>query len=163
MKIALKEWAVVIEAMAAGRQIFLLRKGGIAEASAGFELRHREFLFFPTWEHQHLDSVRPEFHRFFSEITEPDPENLTISYMGRVTDILMVPRSRPRMDHLNPHHIWTEAYVDKRYEYRPDLPLFIVIVRLFRLSESGKIPLDRRYAGLPVVGRVVRGRSHGFA
>ena len=33
MKIALKEWAVVIEAMAAGHQIFLLRKGGIASRS----------------------------------------------------------------------------------------------------------------------------------
>ena len=151
MKIALKEWAVVIEAMAAGHQIFLLRKGGIAEASAGFEPsfepRRREFLFFPTWEHQHLDSVRPEFHRFFSEITEPDPENLEIRYMGRVTDILVAPRSHPRIDHLNPHHIWTEACVDKRYEYRPGLPLFIVIVRLFRLSEPRRIPLERRYAG----------------
>ena len=151
MKIALKEWAVVIEAMAAGHQIFLLRKGGIAEASAGFEpgfeLRRREFLFFPTWEHQHLDSVRPEFHRFFSEITEPDPENLEIRYMGKVTDVRMAPRSRPHIDHLNRHHIWTEAYIDKRYDYRPDLPLFIVIVRLFRLSEPRTIPLDPRYAG----------------
>ena len=147
MKIALKEWAVVIEAMAAGDQIFLLRKGGIAETGPGFEPRHREFLFFPTWEHQHLDSVRPEFHRLFSEISEPDPENLEIRYMGRVAEVRMAPPSRSHMDRLHRHHIWTDAYLDMRYQYRPDLPLFIVIVRLFRLSEPRTIPVDRRYAG----------------
>ncbi len=147
MKIALKEWAVVIEAMAAGHQIFLLRKGGIAEAGPGFEPTHREFLFFPTWEHQHRDSVRPEFHRLFSKTAEPGPENLEIRYMGKVTDVRMAPSSRPQMDHLTPHHIWTDTYVDKRYDYRPDLPAYVVIVRVFRLSEPRRIPLDPRYAG----------------
>jgi len=151
MKTALKEWAVLIEAMAAGHQIFLLRKGGIAEtgpgSEPGFELAHREFLFFPTWEHQHLDSVRPEFHHLFSEIIGPDPENLEIRYAGKVTDVLIAPHLRPHIDHLNSRHIWTDAYVDKRYDYRPGLPLFVVIVRLFRLSEPRMIPLDPRYAG----------------
>ena len=151
MKTALKEWAVVIEAMAAGHQIFLLRKGGIAETGPGFEPglkpAHREFLAFPTWEHQHLDSVRPEFHYLFSNIAEPNPENLEIRYSGQVADVLTAPRSRSEIEHLNSRHIWTDNYVDKRYEYRPDLPLFVVIVRLFRLREPHIIPLDPRYAG----------------
>ena len=67
--------------------------------------------------------------------------------MGKVTDVRTAPRSRPQMDHLNRRHIWTEACIDKRYDYRPDLPLFIVIVRLFRLSQPRTIPLDPRYAG----------------
>ena len=147
MKIALKEWAVVIEAMAAGHQIFLLRKGGIAEDGPGFEPRHREFLFFPTWEHQHRDSVRPQFHRLFSRIAEPDPENLEIRYLGKVTGLQLAPPSRSEMNDVIAHHIWTDAYIDQRYGYRPDLPLFIVIVRLFRLREPQRIPLDPQYAG----------------
>ncbi|MGH9628683.1 MAG: DUF1802 family protein, partial [Bryobacteraceae bacterium] len=61
MNIALKEWASVVSALGTGRQILLLRKGGIVEARrGGFELRHHEFLFFPTYEHQHADSLKPE-------------------------------------------------------------------------------------------------------
>ena len=37
MKTALKEWAVLVEALAEGGQTFLLRKGGIAEGKRGFE------------------------------------------------------------------------------------------------------------------------------
>ena len=59
MKAALKEWAVVVEALAQGEQNFLLRKGGIAEGKHGFELKHRRFLFFPTWEHPQQDWIRP--------------------------------------------------------------------------------------------------------
>ncbi len=151
MKTALKEWAVVIEAIAAGHQTFLLRKGGIAEASPGFEPglkpAHREFLAFPTWEHQHLDAVRPEFHHLFSKIAKPKPDQLEIRYMGEVTDVLTAPHSRLQIDHLTPRHIWTDTYIGKRYDYRPDLPLFVVIVRLFRLREPHIIPLDPRYAG----------------
>ena len=65
MTTALKEWAVVVAALARGDQFFLLRKGGIAEGKHGFELQHREFLFFPTWEHQHADWVRPEYGSLF--------------------------------------------------------------------------------------------------
>ena len=34
---AFKEWHVVVEALAAGEQILLLRKGGIAEGRGGFD------------------------------------------------------------------------------------------------------------------------------
>ena len=53
--------------MAQGKQVFLLRKGGIVEAGRGFELRHREFLFFPTFEHQHLRWVKPQFQELVKE------------------------------------------------------------------------------------------------
>ena len=39
---ALKEWAVVCKALEEGRQILLLRKGGIMEYRQGFEVKHDE-------------------------------------------------------------------------------------------------------------------------
>jgi hypothetical protein len=41
---ALKEWAVVCRALEEGRQVMLLRKGGILEYRQGFEVRHEKFL-----------------------------------------------------------------------------------------------------------------------
>jgi len=58
LKIALKEWAVVCRALERGRQILLLRKGGIYEAAGEFELEHRRFLLFPTYLHQKIEMLK---------------------------------------------------------------------------------------------------------
>src|SRR5713226_5681264 len=84
MNIALKEWAGIVEALRTGRQILLLRKGGIIEAAReGFVLKHREFLLFPTFEHQHRAAIRPEFHQL---VTEPDPDRIPIRLLVQLTD-----------------------------------------------------------------------------
>ena len=49
---ALKEWAVVVEIMGSGRQILTLRKGGIHPSDKNFRVLHKEFLLYPTYEHQ---------------------------------------------------------------------------------------------------------------
>ena len=147
MKTAFKEWAVVVEALAEGRQTFLLRKGGIAEGKRGFELKHDEFVFFPTWEHQHAASIRPEFHELFEKVKPPDPNVLEIRYVAKVTDVLRAPVEMEAIERLAPHHSWTEPFVRMRYEYRPDLPLLIVLPQIFRLPQPVHIPHDRRYAG----------------
>lgn len=146
MKVALKEWALVIEALARGEQVFLLRKGGIAEGRHGFELRHRKFLFFPTWEHQQVESVKSEYRDLFQQLQPRDPEAVAIAYSAEVTDVAPAP-SRDRFRQLAPHHIWTESFIDSRYGYRPDLPLFLVVVRVHRLPRATGIANDRRYAG----------------
>jgi hypothetical protein len=48
---ALKEWAITVEAMAQGDQVLLLRKGGIHEEGKDFRVIHDEFLFYPTYLH----------------------------------------------------------------------------------------------------------------
>ena len=93
MRIALKEWAVVIDALARGRQVFLLRKGGIAEGRDGFELSHREFLFYPTWEHQQAGLIRPEFREDFERSRPPSPNLVPVKYIGKVAAISTAPCS----------------------------------------------------------------------
>ena len=46
-----------------------------------------------------------------------------------------------------PEHIWAEPYLRMRYEYRPDLPLYVVQVNVFTLPKPVSIPHDRRYKG----------------
>ena len=59
--IALKEWAVVCKALEMGKQILLLRKGGILEYRNGFEIKHNKFFIYATYEHQSKDSIKNEF------------------------------------------------------------------------------------------------------
>jgi hypothetical protein len=144
---ALKEWAVVIEALASGRQRFLLRKGGIAEGKHGFELKHSEFLLYPTWEHQQADSIRAEFRDVFEQTRPRASGVVRLQYLAKATDVLRAPARVEDMGPVDADHIWAPSYLEKRYSYRPDLPLFVVILRLYRLDREGEIPEIRRYAG----------------
>src|SRR3954468_3258157 len=98
LSVALKEWATVCQALASGRQILLLRKGGIYESAGEFELEHRQFLFFPTYLHQNLKMLKPEAQAGF-ESHSTEPASVSLSMVGQVTDILPV-QSRALMDEL---------------------------------------------------------------
>ena len=69
-RFALKEWAVVVRALATGRQVILLRKGGIEEEPGEFRVEHAEFFLYPTFEHQHRKYVLSEFLRVFDQAIE---------------------------------------------------------------------------------------------
>lgn len=55
MRNALKEWAVVVDALGAGGQIIILRKGSLREERDGFTVEQPEFLLFPTLFHSQLE------------------------------------------------------------------------------------------------------------
>jgi hypothetical protein len=147
MNIALKEWAVVNEALSEGRQVFLLRKGGIAEGKRGFELLHRRFLLFPTWEHQHREALQPPWRDRFDALEPPDASVVELRYFAEAHDIAPAPVDPARFLAHPDAHVWTGAFFEKRYAYRPDLPLFVVAVRVFKLPEPVRIDNDRRYQG----------------
>jgi hypothetical protein len=147
VNIALKEWAVVIEALASGRQVFILRKGGIAEGKRGFELLHRRFLLFPTWEHQHREALQPEWRDRFDALEPPDASVIELRYLAEVHDIALAPPTPAPFLHRAKSHVWTREFFEKRYEYRPDLPLYAAALRVYELPNVVKIPNDRRYQG----------------
>src|SRR5687767_1695492 len=99
LQVGLKEWAIVCHALEQGRQIILLRKGGIRESGGEFELEHRQFLLFPTYLHQTLNGLKPSVHgQYVPNTTEPDQVKMTLA--GVVTDIVQV-QSRVQMDALD--------------------------------------------------------------
>jgi hypothetical protein len=146
VKIALKEWAVVIQALAEGRQLFLLRKGGIAEGKRGFEPKHNEFLLYPTWEHQHAESLKPEFQELFERLRPRRPGVVSIEYLACVSDVLPAPGIEP-MQRMSGLYIWADRYVRMRYDYRPERPLFVLVLRLYRLARAAELTENRLYAG----------------
>lgn len=130
-------------ALASGAQIFVLRKGGIVETK-GFEPKYPEFLLFPTFEHQHARYLKPGCGEL-----APDEAgaSLHVSHLARVVDVLRAPASLAEMQPLWHQHIWNEDFLRQRYAYRPDLPLHVMVVRVYRLGEPRNVPLRAAYAG----------------
>jgi hypothetical protein len=145
LAIALKEWAAVCQAMLTGRQIMLLRKGGVYEAKTGFELENPQFLLFPTYLHQHLKMLKPEAHAGF-EPHSAEPERITLSLAGQVTDIIRL-TSRQQMNAIDAEHIWTSPLIDMRFNYRPENPLYLLLVRAYKLPQPVTIDNTPAYAG----------------
>src|SRR4051794_5007251 len=145
LQVALKEWATVCRALETGRQMILLRKGGILEAIGGFELEHPQFLLFPTYLHQNLGMLKPDAHAGFEPHTA-EPQRIMLSSAGVVTDIVRL-QSRAQMDALDQEHVWTPPLIDMRFNYRPANPLYLLFVRAHRLPQPVTIENTPEYAG----------------
>ncbi len=145
LQIALKEWAAVCNALETGRQIILLRKGGIYEAAGEFELENPQFLLFPTYLHQNLNMLKPEAHAGF-EPAGAEPAEIRISALGVVDQIIQL-KSRSQMDAIDAEHIWTALLIDMRFNYKPQNPLYLMIVRTYRLAQPQVVANTPAYAG----------------
>ncbi len=86
--LALKEWAVAIKALGEGKQVLILRKGGIHKDDKEFPVVHPEFLIYPTYEHQNAELIKHAFADDLAQTLAEDdvPGLLTLSYWCTVTD-----------------------------------------------------------------------------
>jgi hypothetical protein len=145
LQIALKEWATVCNALESGRQMILLRKGGIYEAAGEFELENQQFLLFPTYLHQNLNMLKPEAHAGFTAVSA-EPGEVRISAAGVVTDVVQL-CSREQMDRIDDEHVWTKPLIDMRFNYKPQNPLYLMLVRAYRLHRTVTVANTPAYAG----------------
>ncbi len=145
LQVGLKEWAAVCSALERGRQIVLLRKGGIYEASGEFEIEHRRFFLFPSYLHQKLEQIKPEDRAGFEARTQ-EPKTVRLSAVGEITDILQL-QDRSQMEAINGEHIWGPGLIDMRFNYRPENPLYLLLVRVYRLEQPIAIENTLAYAG----------------
>src|SRR5829696_9182600 len=132
---ALKEWAVVCRALEEGRQVLLLRKGGILEYRQGFKVTHDKFLLFPTYEHQSKDHLQVDYANKLDEVLKDQPAigtNRITSYAESVEVKEITDRITLRM--LANYHIWNENYVNARMDYNPRKPISVILLCVFKLQ-----------------------------
>ncbi len=146
MRIAFKEWAVIVDALGTGRQILILRKGGISEGQGGFQVEHPEFLLFPTLFHQQRDSVLPEAQARFDQLVFPSPEILRIEYFCRVASWRRL-GSLAAAQQLEGRHVWKREVIAERFEWGRSKVIFALAVRTYRLRERIDLPMAASYAG----------------
>lgn len=146
--VALKEWATVLEAMAQGEQLVLVRKGGLLEPGSGFDLVSNAFVFYPTFEHQAVNYLRPEYRRYFDDAIERRaPEGQVRVELVGVAVSSQQSHDPEIVGRLSPFHIYNQGFVSQRLKWQPHQPLVIVVVRAFRLSAPQSLPVIARYAG----------------
>ena len=166
-----KEWAIVCEALGAGRQSIILRKGGIAEGRQGFSFKHREFFLFPTWFHEQPEKVMGTWAGQDSpsqnaELSEPDGqltsnverptqttvENISgealieIRYSARLESARTI-TSWDMAEALQPLHILKPEVIEERFNYDDAPGLHVAFVRVFRLIPSWYLPNEKKYGG----------------
>ena len=153
--IALKEWAAVVGALESGEQTILLRKGGIVEHKQGFRLRHRQFLLFPAHEHQHARFLKPGSSSYQLPIQTDSPKEapgqatpvLRIGSLAEADLVLEAPSSLDAALPLLEETIWNEDFLSQRYAYRPELPGWLLFLRVWRFPEPIFLPDRQSYAG----------------
>jgi hypothetical protein len=145
---ALKEWAVLVDAMARGDIIAMVRKGGIREQRAGFSVRHERFLFYPTFFHEKAHELQPRFSGTLEAVDVQRPESGTIrlEYVADVVGVWEVKELEP-LRGIEPEHGLAWEAVGSRFHYKNRPGVQVVAVRVSRLAEPVVVPEVRRYLG----------------
>jgi len=151
---ALKEWAVTCRALREGRQILLLRKGGIEDDYGVFSLEHQSFWLQPTYEHQSADRVKPQHRDLFDAVEETmrDGENLdfiVLELFARVEQVWALPPGEAaNLDKLRrAPHIYGDDYLALRLDYKPQHPLLAVALRVYRHEAPHVVPMRPEFLG----------------
>lgn len=145
---ALKEWAVLVDAMARGEIIAMIRKGGIREQRAGFSVRHDRFLLYPTFFHEKANEVAPRFVSRLdaSHSRQPAEGTIRIEYVADVLGVWEV-TSLDALRAIDEAHGLAWSAVESRFHYKNRPGVQVVAVRVARLPEAVIVPETRRYLG----------------
>ena len=145
---ALKEWAVLCDALARGEIVALVRKGGIREQRAGFAVRHDRFLLYPTYFHEKSAELQPRFaERIGDAAADRPPEGIIrIALVAEVVATWHV-RELERLRAIEQYHGMAWPAVVSRFEYRGTNDVRVIAARVLRLPRSHDVPETRRYQG----------------
>ena len=144
---ALKEWAVICQALADGKQAVLLRKGGIDEAAGAFAVEHTRFWLLPTYTHQQRDGIVESALPLLEQVEANRPASgvLRLTHWAEVTGVYDLRDEMPALllAHL---HLWSDQTVQKRFAYRSP-GLSVLAVRVYRAPAAHEVPDRPEYQG----------------
>lgn len=145
--VAFKEWASIVHALGMGKQILILRKGGIREEDGEFKVDHEEFYLFPTYEHQNKSDLKPEAYEDLEfALKTKSPAEIPVRYYAQVVGITHV-ADEGTLERFSSYHVWSEKAVHERFHFGREKGLYVMAVRVFELSKPHSIPSDPQYGG----------------
>lgn len=147
MRMAFKEWAVVVDALGRGDQIIILRKGGISEGRGGFHIEHERFFLFPTLFHQQRESVLPAAQLHYDALAPRlSPDFVRLEFFAEVVDWRFL-ESSETLRQLRGQHIWREEVVQDRFDWGQSQSIYALALRVFRLPRVVELPMRPEYGG----------------
>jgi hypothetical protein len=146
--IAFKEWQVVCDALASGRQSILLRKGGIHEGRSGFSFAHEAFFLFPTRFHAQGDQVREGEVKVLPEWQPGDI--LQITHHAEALWAVTL-GDWEKVAALETYHIYSEATVRERFDWEgkgmSSGSIHAALVRVRELAEPWQLVYQPSFGG----------------
>jgi hypothetical protein len=138
----------VCKALEEGRQVILLRKGGIMEYRQGFEVKHTDFFLYPTFEHQSKESLQPNYANKLDIVLQNGPVN----NRNRITScaaVVLVKEitNKSVLERLEKYHIWNEQYINVRFSYNPKRPLNVVLLRVYKMNTPLEVDVKPELTG----------------
>jgi hypothetical protein len=148
MRIAFKEWAIIVDALGRGEQIIILRKGGLGDGHGGFRPEHPRFLLFPTLFHQQREAVLPAAQIRLEEIAPAFSDSSTLR-LEFFADVVAVQRldSLAAAGSLRGQHIWRDEVIARRFNWGKEENIHALMVRVFRLPRTIELPMSPGYGG----------------
>jgi hypothetical protein len=145
---ALKEWASICKALEAGRQLILLRKGGIDEPDGTFRVAHPRFFLFPTFAHQRPDLLKPEARSLLAETLacRTDPSVVPLDLHATVTASYEI-GDPARLERLDQEHVLASSYATERLRWKPRQPLWALVVRVHRVIDPPLLRITADHGG----------------
>jgi hypothetical protein len=145
---ALKEWAVLVDAMARGEIAAMVRKGGIREQRAGFSVRHDRFVLYPTFFHEKESDLAPRFLERLGESHDrrPDQGTIRLEYVADVLGSWSV-SELDRLRAIDAEHGLAWSAVESRFNYKGKLGVQVIALRVSRLARPVVVPEIKRYQG----------------
>jgi hypothetical protein len=147
VRVAFKEWAVVVDALSRGDQIIVLRRGGISEDPGGFTIEHERFLLYPTLFHQQRELVqRGAQDRYDLIAPRLSPSQVSIECMVEMADWKPITSAAAALA-LRNQHVWRDEVIMERLERAGEGSLYAMAVRVFRLPLPVVLPIQPHYGG----------------
>jgi hypothetical protein len=149
VRVAFKEWEIVVDALGRGDQILLLRKGGIHEGRGGFRPEHRRFLLFPTRYHQQRECVVASAKARFDEMLHRRPvsaEMVRVEFGAELAEARRL-ETLAQAKSLHGQHIWRDEVIERRFDWGKERGIHVLAVRVFRLARAVALPMTMAYAG----------------
>ncbi len=145
---ALKEWAVIVKMLTEGKQILVARKGGIVEVDNRFEVQEKEFFLYPTFEHQQIDAILPQYQPDLMDTMNEKPSDRRLSLPGYavVEDIYKI-HDLTKLEALQDYYIWTHDSIAMRFNWNKDRILYLLTLRVYKLPQIHTLPWNDSYSG----------------
>jgi hypothetical protein len=135
--VAFKEWSGICRALAEGRQVVIVRKGGIADGPGGFAPEHPDFWLYPTEVHQAQHGLREGWGERPAASAPDSVGPVAISALAHVEHLRHLD-SEDLLPALEPFHVWTLETLRKRFHYRKP-GLWLLGVRVLRTDQRRTI------------------------
>lgn len=144
---ALKEWSVAVDALVNGDTSVLLRKGGIKESQSKFSAESETVILFPTFEHQKTELLKPEYRDGVVPVAPGwHPDTITLKAWANITHIFLT-TSADKVASLADFHIWQPQLAQERLKWKASQPLYVLMLRVYRLPSPMTIPWQAAYGG----------------